>query len=72
MSLRKDPLDPRFHATSFSSGRSTVGDDELYPVTGHGPITDDASNEHSYFDKNTTAMRNTALATMDRASDFAG
>jgi hypothetical protein len=71
-SLRSDPRDPRFHARTFSSGRAVVAGEELDPVTKHGPLTDEASDDHSYFDKNTTALWNTALATEGKEDEFVG
>jgi hypothetical protein len=70
VSQRQDPTAPAFGAHDFSSERGV--DDQGQPlneVTQHGPFApSDAPGKHSYLDNNTTAMYNTAKATMGKGS----
>jgi uncharacterized protein YukE len=69
-SNRQDPTGPAFGAHDFSSEQSA--DDQgrlLHEVTQHGPFAPQgAPGKYSYFDSNTSAMYNTAKASIGLGS----
>jgi hypothetical protein len=72
LSQRQDPTAPSFRAHVFSS---ETGEDEegnrLNEVTQHGPLGSKLSpGSYSYFDLNTSALNNTALATSGRSAEI--
>jgi hypothetical protein len=71
-SKRQDPTAPSFGAHDFTSEQSV--DDQgrpLHEITQHGPFAPGgASGKYSYFDRNTSALYNTAKATIGLGSDL--
>lgn len=63
-SQRTDPTSTAFGAQVFSSESAVVDGKQLWAVSKHGPIGAEVGWDASYFTRNTSALRNTALATI--------
>ncbi|MEZ3157897.1 alpha/beta hydrolase [Microbacterium sp. BWR-S6Y] len=64
LSGREDPTSPDFGARVFSSEAAETEGLILETVRRHGPLGSVENGDASYFTNNTTALHNTALATM--------
>ncbi len=63
-SHRTDPTSTVFGARVFSSESAVVDGTQFWAVSKHGPIGTEVAWDASYFTRNTTALHNTALATI--------